>query len=335
MFSGKAFRFNQFGKGGRCNFLSDFLFIRRLKVAIGRVSLVGCNRLTVTLSLNSIKLNAMMYAILLMMMMYGMDSTAALEPEVNCRQYILAGEYASERARYAADLVEGVWELKTDRLSGSQGQIIFHEFGMADEIITMTDGTMEYDRVHWTLEEYSGAVFLVVTQPGKGGRTNLYRMQPNCEGIDLTDAASLERIHMVYTGSKLQAVSNMAHYLTGAWKSDAYPFDIATSMEECGAFEEMKGAFFQFSFWQDGTYVKEWGNAGQAFREKGYWDITADGRYLLMHSMDIDGVQTLRTDVARIVEMGQGSFTVEQRLEAAYPADMFCTKVKHFRFNRW
>lgn len=269
-----------------------------------------------------------------LMMSLSMTVSAHL-PEVACREFIAQGQFASEKARLAADLTGGIWQLQTQRLGDAEGQLIFHDFGMADEILTHADGTMSYDRLHWTVESYNGAVFLVVTQTGAEGRTNLYRMTPTCEGMDLVDAASLERIRLIHRGGKIKAIANMAHYLTGAWVATEYPFDIARDMDDCGTFEPIRGAFLQYSFWSNGTFVREWGNAGITYREQGFWDVTADGDYLLLHVAGTDGQTILRTDVSRIEGMGNGTFDIRQSLESGNSSDQYCTQVKTFGFRRW
>jgi hypothetical protein len=275
-------------------------------------------------------------AMILFTLMMSMSTLVAAHlPDAACREFVAQGQYASEKARMAADLTGGIWQLQTQRLGGAEGQMIFHDFGMADEIITHADGKMSYDRLHWTVEEYNGAVFLVVTQTSEKNRTNLYRMTPTCEGMDLTDAASLERIRLVHRGGKVKAVAHMAQYLSGAWVVTDYPFDIAREMEDCGTFEPIRGAFLQYAFRANGTFVREWGNAGITYREQGFWDVTADGDHLLFHVAAADGQTIIRTDVALIEDMGNGDFRIRQALETGNNADQYCTRVKSFGFRRW
>lgn len=257
-------------------------------------------------------------------------------PESNCREWLMPGDWASEKARLAADLTSGVWQMQTSRLAGALGQMVFHEFGVADEILTTADGRMTFDRLNWSVEEYNGAPFLVVTYTREAkGRTNLYRMTPTCEGIDLTDAASLEKIRLLHRGENRREVAAMALHLTGTWTSRDYPFDIARSMDDCGTFEPIHGAFLQYAFRANGTFVREWGNAGVTMREQGFWDITADGAYLLFHVTDQGGQQVERTDVARIQEMADGNVVLQQELHSADSNETFCTQVKTFSFQRW
>lgn len=276
----------------------------------------------------------MKYLLFLLSLIVSLPSLAsANDPETDCRRYRLQGEFASEKARMASDLVTGVWNLRTERLGVSQGRILFHEFGAADEILSMPDGSLSYERLNWTLEEYNGAVFLVVSHLGRAPRTNLYRMSPNCEGIDLTDAGSLEQIALEYSGRKAESVQAMAHQLTGAWSVEGYPFEIARSLEECGTFEPFRGAFLEYAFWENGTFVRDFGHEGVSRREKGYWDISADGRYLLLHVQDAKDSSIVRTDVARIEEMGDGTLRVRQTLTDA--DGLFCTQPRIFSFGRW
>ncbi|MCO6485754.1 MAG: hypothetical protein J5I41_08275 [Saprospiraceae bacterium] len=267
--------------------------------------------------------------------MGGSQGVEAHGPEVACRQYIVPGDYATEKARLAADLTAGVWQMQTGRLGDARGSIFFHEFGMADQIITATDGKMDYKRLHWTIEMYNGAPFLVISHIQLDGQVNLYRMTPNCEGMDLTDAASLERIRLIYAGPRTAEVEKMAHYLTGSWTTDAYPFDITDQLDQPGTFEPINGAFLQLAFKGNGTFVREWGNVGVTYREEGYWDITADGEYLLLHIFKSGTDEVVRSEVARINQMGDGICQVRQALEFGASDDNYRTKVKDFTFRRW
>jgi hypothetical protein len=251
-----------------------------------------------------------------------------------CRQYDLQGDFASEKARYAADLTQGNWLLETERLDGGSGRMIFHDFGLADEIILNQSGDFSYNRVLWTIEIYNNTHFLVITHLDREAYTNLYKIDFHCKGIDLTDAASHEVIHLKYDGVKDQSAKVKAHYLTGAWMNMDYPFEVTKDIEGCGTFEPMQGAFMQISFWENGTFVREYGNAGKTVSMKGYWDITPDGRYLLLHYRATEG-DASKTVVAELMETEDGILRILHKNEPTDGDDFFCTSTRIFTFQRW
>ncbi len=273
---------------------------------------------------------------LIALMMFLVATTFAGTPELDCREAYTNNPDLSQKARVATDLVEGTWKIHWQNGQGKTGQIIFHEFGAADQILKNSDGTYMFHQSQWTLEEYNNALFLVISHLEGENRTNMYRVFQTCDGIDLTDIGSLERLSFKFAGKKGNApVDYMSQNLTGEWISNGYAFDHATDMEDCGTFQPMKDAFLQYSFRGDGTYARALGNRGMTIRESGFWDITEDGRFLLMHVKDVSGNQILRTDVAELAQMQDGSFAIRQALVNKDKNDLFCTNLKEFGFTRW
>ena len=257
-------------------------------------------------------------------------------PELDCREAYTNSPDLSQKVRVANDLVESIWLVNRNDHKETVSRIIFHDFGAADQIMSNTDGSTVYFRSQWTLEEYNNALFLVISHLDGENRTNMYRVFQTCNGIDLTDIGSLERLSFVHQGKKeTQKIALMSQELTGEWISSTYAFDLAKTMDDCGTFQPMKDAFLQFSFRGDGTFARSMGNRGVALRENGFWDITEDGQYLLMHVLDPQGNQIERTDVAAISYQTDGTFTLRQELKNREKNDMFCTEVKEFGFHRW
>lgn len=269
------------------------------------------------------------------LMMMVMTWTAfAGNPELNCRDAFVQSTDISQKARISADLIGGIWQIESTA-EGTIGEIIFHEFGVADEILPDEEGGKTLKQVQWTLEEYNNAIFLVISHRGDAHQTNLYRLAQTCEGMDLTDVGSLRRLQLRYEGKKLASIKNLSQYLTGEWITDTYPFDLTNSVDDCGTFKPMDDAFLQMSFRMDGTYARSIGNRGYTLRETGFWDIADDGRYLLMHVQNPQGTGIVRTDVAEITQAGDGSFHLRQALKNAQGDDLFCTKVKETGYQRW
>lgn len=256
------------------------------------------------------------------------------EPTELCRQYDLHGEFASEKARYAADLTQGNWVLESERLDGGSGRMIFHDFGMADEIIRGEGGDFSYNRVLWTIEVYNNTHFLVVTHLDQDRNTNLYKMDMHCKGIDLTDAASRELIRLRYNGSKGDAAIKKSHYLTGAWMNVDYPFEVTDDISTCGTFVPMHDAFMQISFMDNGTFDHDYGYAGKTVSMSGYWDITPDGGYLLLHYRHAEK-EASHTVVAELLETEGGTLSIMQKIEPTDGDDFFCTPTRKFTFERW
>ncbi|MCF8238338.1 MAG: hypothetical protein K9I85_09310 [Saprospiraceae bacterium] len=275
-----------------------------------------------------------MFLITLMMLIVA--TTFASTPGLDCREAYTKNPELAEKARVYTDLVESNWQINWQNGQGKAGQIIFHDFGAADQILANGDGTFVYHQSQWTLEEYNNALFLVISHLNGDNQTNMYRVFQTCDGIDLTDIGSLERLSFKFVGKKGNAsVDHMSQNLTGEWISSGYAFDQATTMDDCGTFQPMHDAFLQYSFRGDGTFARALGNKGMTLREIGFWDITDDGQFLLMHVKDASGNQILRTDVAELIHMQDGSFTLRQALVNKDKNDLFCTQVKEFGFTRW
>lgn len=274
--------------------------------------------------------------ITLALVLSGTTLMGAGVPDLKCREMLPAHAYASEKARIAADLTQGAWVLKADRIGNKTGDLYFYDFGIADEIIRAENGTLEYERLHWTIELYNGAHFLVITHLNDASRTNLYRITYTCDGITLVDAGNFEHLLLYHHTVNSSLRAKRAHYMTGAWVATAYPFDITNDMDACGTFSQMPDAHLQVTFWQDGTYARSWGHAGRTFTEKGYWDIAPDGQYLLLHKLiDDDHSATDGTTAIAIKNMEDGLIQIEMALHHVDDAHIFCTEWKTFTFRRW
>lgn len=270
------------------------------------------------------------------LMMVLQSFTFAGTPEADCRDAYTNSPELNQKSSVSNDLIESIWLINRNDEKQTSNRIIFHDFGAADQIILDENGTYTYHRSQWTLEEYNNALFLVISHLDGESRTNMYRVFQTCNGIDLTDIGSLERLSFIHQGKKKDyQIDLMSQQMTGEWLSSSYAFDIATSMEDCGTFQPMKDAFLQYSFKGDGTFARSLGNRGVTMRETGFWDITEDGRFLLMHILDDQGSQIERTDVAEITYTEDGRFTLQQALVNKQKNDMFCTGLKEFGFHRW
>ncbi len=275
-----------------------------------------------------------MFMFTLMMVLHSF--TFAGTPELDCREAYTNSTDLNQKTSVANDLIESIWLINHNDEKSLSNKIIFHEFGAADQIVLTENGTYAYHRSQWTLEEYNNALFLVISHLDGESQTNMYRVFQTCNGIDLTDIGSLERLSFVHQGKKANhQIDLMSQQLTGEWLSNSYAFDLTTSMEDCGTFQPMKDAFLQYSFKGDGTFARSMGNRGVTMRENGFWDITKDGRFLLMHILDDQGNQIERTDVAEIKYEEDGTFTLNQALVNQERNDMFCTGLKKLGFHRW
>ena len=275
-----------------------------------------------------------MFLIVQMMMLFTI--TFAGTPELDCRDAYTNSPDLNQKASVAKDLIESNWLVSHYTGKAEDSRIIFHDFGAVDQIISKEDGTYSFSRSQWTLEEYNNALFLVISHLDGDQQTNMYRVSQTCNGMDLTDIGSLQRLSFIHQGKKQeQKIALMSQEMTGEWISVGYAFDRAEAMDDCGTFQPMNGAFLQFSFRGDGTYARSLGNSGIALRESGFWDITDDGKFLLLHILDLHGNRIERTDVAEIDYLENGSFTLTQALVNREKNDMFCTELKEIGFRRW
>ena len=229
------------------------------------------------------------------------------------------------------DLLGGVWIHETE-VAGTEDRIqVMLQFaaeGKVDFLRREGRGDFITECLLWGMEVRNGAPLLWMT--GSDGRQRYYRVEPTCYGIDLIDMHTAERLVLKHNAqAQAGELSRLRQSLSGSWSNAMYPFDLHAGKNN----KPLAGAFLKYEFRPDGTLVKIFGGAQVEVREGGTWEVSKDGRYLLMHSVEQqDGQRKIRTEMARIKYLQLDELVLEHALQVNEA--QFCTRKKDFFFNK-
>ncbi|MBK7869812.1 MAG: hypothetical protein IPJ74_03540 [Saprospiraceae bacterium] len=118
-------------------------------------------------------------------------------------------------------------------------------------------------------------------------------------------------------------IDNMRIALIGRWEN---PYFISEN-------PSIKNGSLRYQFRENGTYSKVLGGSETRIEEEGTWEISADGKHLLMRSQSLcNGQQVAVTNVAAIKHLQLDELVLEQALcvdgvnVSAEPKDFFFNK---------
>lgn len=262
-------------------------------------------------------------------------------PDERCRQIAgMSNQLLKPTDVLKLDLETGLWEslLISEGETASAATILFqfHEYGMMDKIITEANGETKFESSFWRVENFGGKPFLILSHPDSSAEV-LYKVEQTCEGLVLTNIANEQATVLEYRKkSNAKTLDSIKSSLSGKWSSITYPFDLTNDLNRCGTFETMKDAYLKYAFAPNGTYRKNMGTAHLDIEESGYWELSADGKFLILHATK-NGIaeQAYSTIIAEIAHINDGEMVLKQALHGAGDFEtLFCTENKTFFFNK-
>ena len=212
----------------------------------------------------------------------------------------------------------------------------FHDFGMVDIISSKSDGTLGIKTLFWDVIEENGEVSISIGD-ASNNHTHTLMVEYLDEDLVLVNynghQMELSSINSLSDEDRLSLNSELA----GIWNVSKYPFDVISSVEHCGAFEKINGAYLSYEFNADGTYTKKVGSEMVAMEEQGIWDTSLDGRFVIFYpTIDGNPENTYGSQVAMIKELSDGTLVIGQALSV--PASdfdtLFCTAPKEFELEK-
>lgn len=92
---------------------------------------------------------------------------------------------------------------------------------------------------------------------------------------------------------------NIKASMIGTWESTVYPFAIKNGKKKA----RKEGAFLQYIFQADGSYIVEYGDADDRFQESGNWAISANGKKIVLKAEDSNKNQTIMIKYLELDEL--------------------------------
>ncbi|MEO1517756.1 MAG: hypothetical protein AAFV95_22225 [Bacteroidota bacterium] len=259
----------------------------------------------------------------------------------SCRLSLFQSEDMPLQLRVENDLLNGVWveDFDEDNVVTRMERIFqFRDFGIMEEVAIYDDGNTIHRQHFWKLDIRDGRIYLDIADDNLM-EVMLYEVEQTCEGIILTDLSTGQPSYFEYSEKQPDIyVTALFHNFVGHWNVAAYPYEIKTAAQEdanCGTETPMPGAYLELNFKSDGTYTKWMGSEEAESVERGFWEISDDGQYLVFHvSKEGTPESVYTTQYARIKDVRTGKFYLEHSLTTSDVEGLFCTDFKTFSFQR-
>lgn len=213
-----------------------------------------------------------------------------------------------------ADLLQGMWAV--ENAESGQSAFQFHEYGLVDVISTNAEGELSIESLMWKLEERNGNVALILTDADFNEQ--MVNLQATCEGLDATIMDSINDIALVLKPTiSAKELDRMQASLVGEWNSVTFPSDMA-KVVGCNTDERAGITSMQMQFHKDGTYTKVCETPSAHLEEKGFFEITPDGQYIIFYATGQPGnpSETYDASVVRIQYLTIGEMVLEQPVHA-------------------
>lgn len=259
-----------------------------------------------------------------------------LDPETGCRKisFDLYNKELTLADRFRLDLENGTWLQEVTDIKKATYQ--FHDYGLVDVLTVTADKQVDFKSLSWKVEILDNLPFLVLSD-GASTQRVLFQLEQTCKGMNLKNVFNSTSTELVFQPVYNSKVLNKIKFaLSGKWTSITYPFDLTDDLQKCGTFESMKGAYLEYEFRPDGTFEKRMGADHLQMEEQGYWELSADGQYLIMHGVSYENPEKIyATTVAELSHVNPGELVLTQALHVSGDFDtLFCTEIKSFYFNK-
>ena len=235
--------------------------------------------------------------------------------EFDCRlDAVRFPTYFTAVDRLEADLLQGVWAVESEEAEQSVFQ--FHDYGLVDVISSDPAGELSVESLMWKLEERNGAVALILTD--SDFREQIIDLKATCDGLSATIMDSLNDIELILKPSiSAKELDRMEASLVGEWNSVTFPSDMAKILG-CKTDERTGITSMQLQFHKNGTYTKICEMPSARLEERGFFEITPDGQYIIFYATSKPDTpsETYDASVVRIQYLTIGEMVLEQPVHA-------------------
>lgn len=234
--------------------------------------------------------------------------------DLNCREGLAKfDENLSLTAQVEQDLLNGVWTQGSRE--DFQTVVQFTDEGKALFLNAVKAGAVyETGRYSWEVVVLIGDPILIL-QDQRTGEVRQYLVEQTCQGINLVDPATGHKESFDYTPAHRPQQNRQESALTGSWENILASVTLSDNCAgNADSHLEMKKVSLRFEFRRDGTFTRvlKSRDAQVRFQEEGRWEISKDGRNLLLHSVDSEGHAV--TQCAKIKHLEMDELVLEQPL---------------------
>jgi len=215
---------------------------------------------------------------------------------LDCRDYAMDLSLSPTQL-VAQDLIHGLWTQSESE--GTIKMFQFNEAGIVDILRTDAESNTSYNNTLWSVTEYDGQAFLVLTDHDMAHQ-RLFKVVQNCEGIILTNIAGSHQLTLLYRPLTNPIKVNLVKAnLVGDWTSISMA-DTNTPLS------------LRYQMNADGSYARLLGSGRQEMPERGVWEISKDGQFILFHACKRTSPEKyVSTKVVRIVHVDDHTLQLE------------------------
>ena len=148
----------------------------------------------------------------------------------------------------------------------------------------------------------------------------MLKIKQTCEGIVLVNVADEEALFLDYQPlNTLLKINSTKEHLIGEWTN-------VTAFKPLRKSAKTSRAFLNYQFFTDGTFTCKYGNKNKTIAEEGTWEISKDGRFLLLQN----GMG--QTQVIKISQVDNHGLVLEQVMETNTVGEFFGVSNRVFAF---
>ena len=221
------------------------------------------------------------------------------------------------------DLVNATWTATAQ--NGSERNYLFTQEGLLQILSTDAHGNKSYQSTFWRVAEFDNQPFLVLSDDHR--KEKLLEVAQTCEGLTLIDVVSKSKLLLDYQPLKSSPKLNLARaYMVGEWTN-------VTAFETTKNNSKAASGYLNYRFSADGLFTCEFGDNKEKVIEKGAWEISKDGQFLLLHISAKDDIETITgTAVIRIAQVDDHGLVLEQVMKTSSVNEFFEATNKTFAF---
>lgn len=212
--------------------------------------------------------------------------------------------------RLEADLAQGLW------VSEEETVYQFHTYGVVDVITSEANGKLRVESKMWKIEQRAGGLALVMHD--SNFNEEIVYVKPTCEGLQAGSADSIDDIELALKPSiSAKELDRLESSLIGEWNSVTFPSDLAIAMG-CLTSEKSGAVSMHLEFSKNGAYSKICETSSSRIEERGFYEITPDGQYIIFYASGKAGdpSETYQASVVRIQYLNIGEMVLEQPISA-------------------
>jgi|GEM_PF-6327881 len=254
--------------------------------------------------------------------------------EPKCRQSLQNIDASlSLTAQIEQDLLQGLWIRKAGESFQQMAQ--FEKSGVATFLHAAKTGSVFIAKHYvWIVETVNEDPVLVL-RALDSGESHRLRVEQTCQGINLINPVTghLQSFDFVPADEALQSQKRSA--LTGKWSNTTASLTLTDPCTpEKNSTLKQDWVSFQFEFRKDGTFTQTLNSRNGDIRlvEKGTWEISKDGKRLLLHCRDTKG--DIITQCTKIKHLEMDEMVLERPFAAIGKRFLSSEQETDFFFNK-